>query len=238
MDWRRLEATRAAARSIALAEVRPSIRDFTHYLGAGRRSMAVVPLILRRDPATGAALAPFDAPAFAAAADDLEIAGIAVATEPTEFGGRLEDLRAVGAAATAPILRFDCVSDERRLYESRAVGADAVLVPVAVVGDLLPRLVELARAIHVTVVAEVATTDECDAAVAARVPIIVLAYGRLALAAHAPTRIPLLAEDAAHEPSDLAPLVGTVDGVIIGAAILGAPDPLGRLAAFLAAAGA
>lgn len=236
MDWRRLETTRAAAPATALSEIRPSVHDFTQYLGVGRRSMALVPLIVRRDPATGLALAALDVAAFAAAADALEIAGIAVATEPTVFGGRLADVTAVAAAASAPVLRFDCVSNEHRLYESRAAGADAVLVPVEVAADALPRLIHLARTIHVTVVAEVATTDECAAAIRARAPVVVLAAGRLALAAEIPTRIPVLALDGAVEPAGLARLIGVVDGVLVGSAILAAPDPLARLAAFVDAA--
>src|SRR5262249_55746298 len=56
MDWRRLESGRVAPPPIATSEVRPSIRDFTQHLGSGRRALAVVPLVVRRDPRTGARL--------------------------------------------------------------------------------------------------------------------------------------------------------------------------------------
>ncbi len=236
MDWRKLETSRPVAPALAISEIRPSVRDFTQYLGVGRRSIALVPLIGHRDPATGAPFAALDLAAFATAADELEIAGIAVATEPTILGGRLEDLTAVAAAASAPVLRYDCVSDDKRLYESRAAGADAILVPVEVAADALSRLVTLARGLHVVVVAEVATIDECEAALRARAPVIALAAGRLALASQIPPRIPVLAQDGVADPNGLERLLGVVDGVIIGSAILAAPDPAARLAEFVEAA--
>jgi indole-3-glycerol phosphate synthase len=239
MDWRRLEAARAPASPVVLAELRPSIRDFTRYLGTGRHALALVPLFLRRDPLTSAPMTPIaDLAAFAGAADDLEIAGMAVATEPRAFGGRLADLTTVAAAVSAPLLRYDCVADEHRLYESRAAGADAVLVPVAVVGDALPRLMGLARALHVAVVAEVADASECSVASAAGAPVIAIPGGALALAAQIPARCPILALDGVDVPGDLARLRGVVDGAVIGRAICAAPDPLACLASFAAAAAA
>src|SRR5207244_1314231 len=132
------------------------------YLGAGRTTLSVIPLLMRHDPRRARAVSIDDVAACARAFDELEIPALAVATEPEAFAGRLDDLRAVAAATAAPLLRYDCVADEERLYESRLAGADAVLVPVAVAGDGLGRLVALARAVHVAVVAEVATAAERD----------------------------------------------------------------------------
>ena len=217
MDWRRLEASREAAPRVAPSEIRPSIRDFTQYLGAGRRTLGVIPLLARRDPAGGGARdgAEHDGvAALAAALDALEIPALAVATAPGPFAERLEDLRAVAAAVSAPVLRYDCVVGEDRLYESRLAGADAVLVPVALVAAL-PRLVALARAVHVTCVAEVASRADCDAAVAAGAPVLALATGALALAAALPARYPLLAQEPVGAAADLAPLHGVVDAVLV-----------------------
>jgi indole-3-glycerol phosphate synthase len=236
MDWRHLEQTRAAGSALALSEIKPSTRDFTQYLGVGRRSLAIVPLITRRDPVTNVALPALDIAAFAAAADELEIAGFAVATEAKVLGGRLADLTTVATAASAPVLRYDCVVGDQRLYESRAAGADAILVPVEVAADALSRLITLARELHVAVVAEVATNDECEAAIRARAPVLALAPRCLALAARIPARVPLLAHENIAEPGDLRDLVGVVDGVILGGAVLAASDPVVRLAAFVEAA--
>jgi indole-3-glycerol phosphate synthase len=231
MDWRRLNAARPPAPAIARAELRPSIRDFTQYLGAGRSTLAIVPLLHRGGAAQ-------DLAAIAAALDALEIPALAVATEPSVFMGRLDDLRAVAGAASAPILRYDCVADEERLYESRAAGADAVLVPVAVAGEALARLTALARAIHVAIVAEVATAPECDAALAAGAPVVALAPGALALATQIPTRWPVLAQEPLATPADLRRLHGHADAVLLDAALFGAADPAADARAFVDAAAA
>ncbi|HEY2385526.1 MAG TPA: hypothetical protein VGK30_01075 [Candidatus Binatia bacterium] len=231
MDWRRLNAARPPAPATARAELRPSIRDFTQYLGAGRSALAVIPLLHRRGPAAGSDLA-----AIAAALDELEIPALAVATEPSVFAGRLDDLTAVAGAASAPVLRYDCVADEERLYESRAAGADAVLVPVAVAGDALARLTALARAIHVAIVAEVATAAECEHALAAGAAVLALAPGALALAAHVPPRWPVIAQEPLTSPADLRRLHGHADAVLLDAALCGAADPAAGARAFVEAA--
>jgi len=236
MDWRRLEAARAPAQPIALSEVRPSIRDFTQYLGSGRQGVALVPLIMRRDPASAAPTPIDDLAGFAAAADEEEIAALAVATEPSAFAGTLDDLRVIAGAVRAPVLRYDCVADEQRLYESRFAGADAVLVPIAVAGGALPRLVALARAIHVTVVAEIRDAGECAVALAARAPVIAVPFAARTLAARIPARVPVLAGDGIESPDDLGGLRGVVDAVLVGGALVGAADPLAALARFAAAA--
>jgi len=238
MDWRRLNAARPPAPAVTRAELRPSIRDFTQYLGAGRDALGVIPLLLRRDPWRGAVVAIDDLAACARAFDELEVPALAVATEPEAFAGRLDDLVAVAATAAAPILRYDCVADEERLYESRLAGADAVLVPVAVAGDALTRLVALARAVHVVVLAEVATRAECALALAAGAPVITLAAGALALAADVPLRWPVIAQEDLVEPADLARVLGHADAVLVGSALFAGPDPSARARAFVDAAAA
>jgi indole-3-glycerol phosphate synthase len=239
MDWRRLEAVRVPAPATPPSEIRPSARDFTRHLGIGRGEITIVPLILRADPEGQSAWAPIDdLVAFAQSADALEISGLAVATEPSAFGGRLQDLCDISAAVTAPVLRYDCVADERRLYESRAAGADAVLVPVAVAGDRLPELLEIARVLHVAVVAEIADAAECRTALAAGAPVIAIPTDCVELARDVPARHSVLVVGGAAEPGDLTLLRGLADGVLLGRAILGAADPLERLAAFVDAADA
>ncbi len=220
------------------AELRPSIRDFTQHLGVGRHALAVVPLLLRRDPEGGVTLAVDDLAAVARALDELDVPALAVATEATMLAGRLDDVTTVAAAAAAPLLRYDCVADEERLYESRLAGADAVLVPVAVAGDALPRLTALARAIHVAVVAEVASASECERALAAGAQVIALAPGALGLGATIPARWPVIAQEVVTTPDDLGRLHGHADAVLVGAALFVGGDPEARARAFVDAAAA
>jgi indole-3-glycerol phosphate synthase len=72
--------------------------------------------------------------------------GISVLTEGRRFGGSLDDLESVRAAfPEAILLRKDFVLDEYMLAESRARGADLVLLMVSVLGDRTGEMVLLAR---------------------------------------------------------------------------------------------
>jgi indole-3-glycerol phosphate synthase len=62
-------------------------------------------------------------------------AAISVLTEEDRFRGSLEDLQAVRAAVSIPLLRKDFIFEEYQLYESAAAGADALLLIVAALDD-------------------------------------------------------------------------------------------------------
>ena len=57
-------------------------------------------------------------------------------TEPTRFDGSLADLRAVRLAVDLPVLRKDFLVHPAQLIESRAAGADAVLLIAAALSEL------------------------------------------------------------------------------------------------------
>ena len=56
-------------------------------------------------------------------------------TEPTRFGGSLDDLRAVAAAVDLPVLRKDFIVDRGQVWEAAEAGAAAVLLIVAILSD-------------------------------------------------------------------------------------------------------
>ncbi|MGH9969644.1 MAG: indole-3-glycerol phosphate synthase TrpC [Pyrinomonadaceae bacterium] len=62
-------------------------------------------------------------------------AAISVLTEEHFFDGSLDDLRAVRAAVSLPVLRKDFIVDDYQVYESAAAGADALLLIVALLSD-------------------------------------------------------------------------------------------------------
>lgn len=90
---------------------------------------------------------------------------VSVLTEERCFKGSLRDLGDASAASGGvPVLRKDFVIDEYMLAESRAWGADLVLLIVAVLGDDTRRMVRLAKSHGLDPLVEV--HDEAEMAVA------------------------------------------------------------------------
>ncbi len=92
-------------------------------------------------------------------------AALSILTEGPHFGGSLDDLRAARAATRLPILRKDFVVDPYQLFESAAVGADAILLIVAALEPReLTRLHHEALALDLDVLVEVHDERELEVA--------------------------------------------------------------------------
>ncbi|MGA2917895.1 indole-3-glycerol phosphate synthase TrpC [Methanoregula sp.] len=89
---------------------------------------------------------------------------LSVLTEPYFFGGTGQDIARVRSAVNLPILRKDFIIDERQLAESRALGADAVLLIAAVLGARLPDFVDRAADYGLEPLVEVHNPEEVESA--------------------------------------------------------------------------
>ena len=90
-------------------------------------------------------------------------AALSILTDTPSFGGSAEDLIAARPQIDIPILRKDFTIDEFQLYESRAIGADAVLLIAAALP--LARCRELAATAHrlgLEVLLEIHSEKELD----------------------------------------------------------------------------
>jgi indole-3-glycerol phosphate synthase len=91
---------------------------------------------------------------------------LSILTEPYFFGGTVRDIERVKSAVNLPVLRKDFIIDTRQIAESRALGADAVLLIAAVLKRDLPDFVDHALEYHLEPLVEVHTADEAEAALA------------------------------------------------------------------------
>ena len=122
----RLEASRArdAARGHALRE---ALAD------AGQ--VNIIAEFKRASPSKGEIRAGADAGETARAYERGGAAAVSVLTEEDYFRGSLRDLQEIKAATRFPVLRKDFIFDEYQVFESAAVGADALLLIVAALDD-------------------------------------------------------------------------------------------------------
>lgn len=142
----------------------PPPRPFGGALAAS--GLQVIAEIKRRSPSRGDLNRNLDPVARALAYEAGGAAAISVLTEPDYFAGSLEDLEAVRAAVSIPVLRKDFIIDPRQVGESRSAGADALLLIVA--GLRSESLVELlAECRRVGIEALVEAHDEAEAQIAA-----------------------------------------------------------------------
>ena len=127
----------------------------------------VIAEVKRSSPSKGALAAIGDP---AGLATDYAAGGasvISVLTEQRRFGGSLDDLDAVRRAVDTPLLRKDFIVSSYQLWETRAHGADVVLLIVAALEQhVLESLHERAVSLGLTPLVEVHDESEVDRAVA------------------------------------------------------------------------
>jgi len=97
---------------------------------------------------------------------------LSILTEPYYFGGTGQDISRVKSAVSIPVLRKDFIIDEHQIAESRALGADAVLLITAVLKDRLPVFVDLAYDYDLEPLVEVHNAGEVETALATRAELI------------------------------------------------------------------
>ena len=123
------------------------------------RDVAIVAEIKRSSPSKGALNENLDAAGIARSYAQGGAAAISVLTVPDGFGGSIDDLRAAMPAGP-PLLRKDFILDPFQILESRAEGADAVLLIVRILGAEFASLYTLAKALGMDALVEV--FDESD----------------------------------------------------------------------------
>jgi indole-3-glycerol phosphate synthase len=130
-----------------------------------RKTVAVIAEVKRASPSKGAINADLDIEDQCRAYEKGGAAAISVLTEPTRFGGTIEDLATARAASSLALLRKDFIVDELQLAEARAAGASAVLLIVRALQR--SRLSDLFRASveqGLSVLVEIRDEDELETA--------------------------------------------------------------------------
>jgi len=146
----------------AVAEQAPRPRNFFAAVTAkGRRMLNLIAEVKKASPSAGVIRPDFDPVAIARCYAQGGANAISVLTDEKYFQGSLDYLRAVRNEVDIPVLRKDFVIDPYQVYESRAAGADAILLiaaamPVGTLRDLML----LAAELGMTSLVEVHNADE------------------------------------------------------------------------------
>ena len=163
----------ASVREQALAQ--PAPRDF---VGAMRSKIAagqaaVIAEIKRASPSKGLLRADLKPAEIAADYAANGAACLSVLTDRQFFQGSPEFLQAARAACPLPVLRKDFLVDPYQIVESRAMGADAILLIAAALDLAALRDFEaIAHGLGLAVLVEVHNGDELDLALQLSTPLI------------------------------------------------------------------
>ena len=243
-----LEAARAA---VPLAEMQrraaaaPPPRDFAGAIAAkiaaGRP--AVIAEIKRASPSRGLLRADFDPASIAQSYEAGGAACLSVLTDRDFFQGAPEHLAQARAACRLPVLRKDFITEPYQVFESRALGADCVLlIAAALARQDMQGLEASARLLGMAVLVEVHDERELESALALDTPLLGINNRNLRdfhtslettlelLPKVAKGRI-VVTESGIRTPEDVRRMrAASVHAFLVGEAFMRAPDPGKELA--------
>jgi len=123
-------------------------------------------------PSRGRLVTDFDPLRIARIYEQNGAAAISMLTDEKYFSGHKDYLTQIRQIVQLPILRKDFIVDPLQIYETRAIGADAVLLIVRVLGEKLADFISLSREVGLSQLVEVHSQEELDYALAAGAEII------------------------------------------------------------------
>lgn len=154
-------------------EQRPAPLDFALALSGNGQSPRLIAEVKRASPSRGMLCPDFDPVALAKTYAEAGAAAISVLTEVDYFKGSLDYLEAIRKAINLPLLRKDFIFDPYQVYESRANGADALLLIVAILDQArLKELLSLSHDLGMPCLVEVHNEKEIEMAISAGAGII------------------------------------------------------------------
>ncbi|WP_219211531.1 indole-3-glycerol phosphate synthase TrpC [Variovorax boronicumulans] len=226
------------------AESRVLTRDF---VGALRRKIAagqaaVIAEVKKASPSKGVLRAEFIpadiAQSYAEGDGTVSAACLSVLTDRQFFQGSVDFLKQARASCDLPVLRKDFMVDPYQLYESRAMGADAVLLIAACLDDAQMRDFEaIALGLGMAVLVEVHDAAELDRALQLKTPLIginnrnlrsfeVSIQTTLSLRAKVPAERILVTESGITTRDDVTQLrAAGVQAFLVGEAFMRADEP-------------
>ena len=135
--------------------------------------VSLIAEVKRASPSRGVLCHDFDAVSLARTYADNGAAAISVLTEEKYFQGNLDHLAEIRGEVEIPLLRKDFIFDPYQVYESRAGGADALLLIVAILEEeQISELLTLSHKLDLSCLVEVHNENEVEKALRSNAQII------------------------------------------------------------------
>ncbi|WP_257348056.1 indole-3-glycerol phosphate synthase TrpC [Pseudalkalibacillus decolorationis] len=180
------------------------------------REVALIAEVKKASPSKGIIRTDFEPVEIAKEYAASQVDAISVLTDQTFFQGDPTYLTRIKAAVNVPILRKDFIIEPIQLEESKAIGADAVLlIAAALSGTKAKELYEYAQHLELEVLVEVHTVDELERVLSCFTPDLIGINNRnletfetnlentLKIAQLVPNDIPFVSESGIHTSTDV-----------------------------------
>jgi len=222
------------------AESRVLTRDFEGALRAKIASgkAAVIAEIKKASPSKGVIREDFIPADIAQTYAEHGAACLSVLTDRNFFMGEPDFLKQARASCPLPVLRKDFMVDPYQIYESRAMGADCILLIAACLDDTrMAELEAIARSLDMAVLVEVHDQEELTRALKLKTPLLginnrnlhtfeVTLDTTLGLLAQVPHDRVLITESGILVREDVQRMrLSGVNAFLVGEAFMRAPDP-------------
>lgn len=222
------------------AESRVLTRDFVGAIRAKIKAgrPAVIAEVKKASPSKGVLREDFIPADIAQSYAEFGAACLSILTDFQFFQGSVDYLKQSRASCQLPVLRKDFMIDSYQIYESRAMGADAVLLIAACLDDAQMRDLEaIAMALDMAVLVEVHDQGELERALNLKTPLIginnrnlktfeVSLETTLALRTLVPAERILVTESGIHSRDDVLRMgAAGVNAFLVGEAFMRAAEP-------------
>ncbi|PIF27660.1 indole-3-glycerol phosphate synthase [Acidovorax sp. 56] len=226
------------------AESRVLTRDFEGALRAkiAKGQAAVIAEVKKASPSKGVLRADFEpadiAQSYMEGDGKVSAACLSVLTDRQFFQGQPDYLKQARASTTLPVLRKDFMVDAYQIYESRAMGADAILLIAACLDDAqMADFEAIARSLDMAVLVEVHDRPELERALKLKTPLVginnrnlrtfeVTLDTTLSMLKDVPADRLLVTESGILKPADVKTMRDAgVHAFLVGEAFMRADDP-------------
>ncbi|MDF2504594.1 indole-3-glycerol phosphate synthase TrpC [Clostridium sp.] len=145
-------------------------RDFK--VAISKPGINIIAEVKKASPSKGIIKPDFDPKSIAKVYEKISIDAISVLTEKKFFMGSDEYIAKVKEVTVKPVLRKDFIIDEYQIFQAKKIGADAILLIVAVLGKELKSFYKLATELGLNCLIEVHNREELEIALEAEAEII------------------------------------------------------------------